>query len=271
MTEKPQSAKGITAMSAVAALKPQPRTIFMAKADAPAGTRKFEVTCSTCNLRELCLTGCVESVDIERVENIVYARRRVKRGESLYKSGDAFNAVYALRSGFFKTSLAGEDGREQVTGFSMAGELLGLDGIGSGAYNGTATALEDSEVCVMPYALIEEMSREVPALQRQLHAVLAREIVRDHGVMMLLGSMRAEERLATFLLNLSKRFVRRGYSSSDFHLRMTREELGSYLGLKLETVSRLFSQFQKDGLIEVNQKHVRIVDIAGLARILAIR
>jgi CRP/FNR family transcriptional regulator len=115
------------------------------------------------------------------------------------------------------------------------------------------------------------MSRDIPALQRQLHAVLAREIVRDHGVMMLLGSMRAEERLATFLLNLSRRFVRRGYSSSDFHLRMTREEMGSYLGLKLETVSRLFSAFQKDGLIDVQQKHVQIRDIEGLERLLAIK
>jgi CRP/FNR family transcriptional regulator len=115
------------------------------------------------------------------------------------------------------------------------------------------------------------MSRDIPALQRQLHAVLAREIVRDHGVMMLLGSMRAEERLATFLLNLSRRFVRRGYSSSDFHLRMTREEIGSYLGLKLETVSRLFSAFQKDGLIDVQQKHVQIRDIEGLERLLAIK
>jgi len=177
--------------------------------------------------------------------------------------------VYAIRSGFFKTSLIDGDGREQVTGFFMGGELLGMDGIGAGRYHGNAIALEDSEVCVMPFSLIEEMSREVPALQRHLHTVLSREIVRDHGVMMLLGSMRAEERLATFLINLSRRFVRRGYSSSDFHLRMTRDELGSYLGLKLETVSRLFSQFQKDGLIEVNQKHVRILDIAGLEQVLA--
>ena len=240
--------------------------IAIARAEAP---KKFEVTCSSCNLRELCLPGGICLDDLERVENIVYARRRVKRGEFLFNAGDKFGAVYAIRSGFFKTSLTDDDGREQVTGFFMGGELLGMDGIGSGRYNGNAIALEDSEVCVMPFALIESISREVPALQRHLHAVLAREIVRDHGVMMLLGSMRAEERLATFLLNLSRRFVRRGYSSSDFHLRMTREELGSYLGLKLETVSRLFSAFQKDGLIEVNQKHVRILDTAGLERILA--
>jgi len=242
--------------------------IAIVRAEAP---KKFEITCSSCNLREMCLPGGVCMDDLQRVENIVYARRRVKRGESIFKAGDEFNAVYAIRSGFFKTSLPGEDGREQVTGFFMGGELLGMDGIGGGRYNGNAIALEDSEVCVMPFALIEEMSREVPALQRHLHTVLAREIVRDHGVMMLLGSMRAEERLASFLLNLSRRFVRRGYSSSDFHLRMTREELGSYLGLKLETVSRLFSQFQKEGLIEVNQKHVCILDIAGLERVLASR
>ncbi|MGD9953518.1 MAG: fumarate/nitrate reduction transcriptional regulator Fnr [Burkholderiales bacterium] len=235
-----------------------------------AAPRKFEVTCSSCNLRELCLPAGLAPDDLERIENVVYARRRVKRGESLFQAGAEFNSVYAIRSGFFKSSLLDRDGREQVTGFFMGGELLGMDGIG-GAYHGTATALEDSEVCIMPYALIEEMSREIPALARQLHAVLAREIARDHGVMMLLGSMRAEERLATFLLNLSRRFLRRGYSQTDFHLRMTREEIGSYLGLKLETVSRLFSAFQKDGLIEVQQKHVRIRDIEGLERVLAAR
>jgi CRP/FNR family transcriptional regulator len=230
---------------------------------------KFEVTCSSCNLREMCLPGMLCAEDLARVENVVYARRRVKRGETLFTVGTDFSAIYAIRSGFFKTSLVDAEGREQVTGFSMGGELIGLDGLGTGKYNGSAVALEDSEVCVLPYALVEEMAREIPALQRQLHSVLAREIVREHGVMMLLGSMRAEERLATFLINLSRRFVRRGYSASDFHLRMTREEIGSYLGLKLETVSRLFSAFQKDGLIDVQQKHVRIVSIEGLESILA--
>ena len=244
------------------------KTIALHAVDAP---RKFEVTCSSCNLRELCLPGGVCQDDLRRVENIVYARRRVRRGERLFNAGDEFSAVYAIRSGFFKTCVVDGDGREQVTGFFMGGELLGMDGVGAGRYNGAAIALEDSEVCVMPFALLEEMARELPSLQRHLHGVLAREIVRDHGVMLLLGSMRAEERLATFLLNLSKRFTRRGYAADDFHLRMTREELGSYLGLKLETVSRLFSQFQKEGLIEVNQKHVRILDIAGLERVRAAR
>ena len=255
-------------MSAVIALKPVVKPTFTPMNQTNA---KFEVTCGSCNLRELCLPGGVGAEDLDRVENIVYARRRKKRGESLFAAADEFKTVYAIRSGFFKTSVVDGEGREQVTGFFMGGELLGMEGIGSGRCNGTAVALEDSEVCVMPFALIEAAAHEVPALQRHLHAVLSREIVRDHGVMMLLGSMRAEERLAAFLINLSKRFVRRGYSASDFHLRMTRDEIGSYLGLKLETVSRLFSQFQKEALIEVEQKHVRILDIAGLERLLHAR
>ena len=251
-------------MQTVVALKPIRKDRFMNQPTA----QKHEVNCSSCNLRELCLPGGVCMEDLEQVQNIVYARRRVKRGETIFGAGDEFAAVYAIRSGFFKTSVVDGEGREQVTGFFMGGELLGMDGIGAGRHNGTAVALEDSEVCVMPYSLVEQMAREYPQLQRHLHSVLSREIVRDHGVMMLLGSMRAEERLAAFLSNLSKRFVRRGYSPSDFHLRMTREEIGSYLGLKLETVSRLFSQFQKDGLIAVEQKHVRILDIDGLGKIL---
>jgi CRP/FNR family transcriptional regulator, anaerobic regulatory protein len=242
------------------------RTTPRRAASLPA-MRKFEVTCAGCNLREMCLPEGLSAPEMQRMENLVYSRRKIKRGEALFRTGDKFTAVYAIRVGFFKTAVLHGDGREQVTGFQMPGELLGLDGIGSGTHSSNAVALEDCEVCVLPFALIEEISREIPALQRHLHGVLSREIVRDHGVMMLLGSMRAEERLAVFLLNLSKRFISRGWSASDFHLRMTRDEIGSYLGLKLETVSRLFSKFQVDGLLEVNQKHVRIADIGGLEKL----
>jgi CRP/FNR family transcriptional regulator len=253
-------------MQAVIQLKPR-REQFLPQDP----SRKREVSCASCNLREICLPAGLCAEDLERAQSVVHGRRKLRRGESVFSAGDEFKAIYAVRSGFFKTSIVDGEGREQVTGFLMAGELLGLDGIGSGRHFGTATALEDSEVCIMPYALIEQMAREVPSLQRHLHAVLSREIVRDQGVMMLLGSMRAEERLAAFLTNLSKRFRRRGFSPSEFHLRMTREEIGSYLGLKLETVSRLFSQFQKEGLIEVVQKHVRIRDAERLGGVLASR
>jgi CRP/FNR family transcriptional regulator len=189
----------------------------------------------------------------------VAQRRHIPRGEDLFRTGERFAQVYAVRSGFFKTGLMLEDGREQVTGFQMTGELLGLDGISTDAHTVTATALEDSQVCVIPFDQLEELSREFNDLQRQFHKIMSREIVRDHGVMLLLGSMKAEERLAAFLVNLTQRLATRGYSSSEVVLRMTREEIGSYLGLKLETVSRTFSRFQEDGLLDVKQRQIRIL------------
>ena len=146
----------------------------------------------------------------------------------------------------------------------MAGELLGLDGIGTGQHACDAVALEDSDVCVIPYDRLEELSREFPVLAQHFHRIMSREIVRDQGVMLLLGSMRAEERLAAFLLNLTQRLSARGYSSRELVLRMTREEIGSFLGLKLETVSRTFSKFAEEGLLEINQRQVKILDTTAL-------
>src|SRR5262245_6992902 len=148
----------------------------------------------------------------------------------------------------------------------MAGELLGIDGIGAGKYSCDAVALEDAEVCVIPYARLEEVARRVEPLQHHLHKVMSREIVREHGVLLMLGTMRAEEKLAAFLLNLSQRLGARGYSPTELVRRMPRAEIGSFLGLKLETVSRLFSRFQEEGLLEVRQKQVRIADLEGLTR-----
>lgn len=203
--------------------------------------------------------------ELERVQNVLFARRRVKRGEALFNAGCEFGSLYSIRSGFFKTIVIDREGREQVTGFHMAGELLGLDGIGAGAYDVTAIALEDSEVCAMPFAMLEGFAREMPAFQRHLHGMLAREIVANHGIMMLLGSMTAEQRVAAFLMNLSRRSERRGYSATEFHLRMSREEIGSYLGLKLETVSRVFSRLQHEGVLEVQGKHLRVAQPERLA------
>jgi CRP/FNR family transcriptional regulator, anaerobic regulatory protein len=206
----------------------------------------------------------VPAADLPLAENIVYFRHKLKRGELLFRAGDPFRSLYAIRSGFFKTNFIDSEGREQVTGFFMGGDLLGMEGLGSGRCENNAIALEDSMVCTMPYSLIDEISRKLPSLQRRLHSVLAREITRGHGIMLLLGSMSADERLATFLVSLSRRFLSRGYSGSRFVLRMSRDEIGSYLGLKLETVSRIFSMFQKRGLLDVNGKNVCIVDIEGL-------
>jgi len=205
--------------------------------------------------------------EMERVDEVVATRRKIMRGDNLFRNGDKFNALFAIRTGFFKTRISSEDGRDQVTGFQMAGEIIGLDGIVSDHHTCDAVALEDAEVCVMPFDRIEELSREITSLQRHVHKIMSREIVRENGVMLLLGSMRAEERLAAFLLNLVQRLHARGLSQTEIVLRMTREEIGSYLGLKLETVSRAFSKFSDEGILEVKQRYVRIIDPEALKKI----
>ena len=234
----------------------------------PIKIEPFKVACSSCNLRELCLPVGMSKQDLEQLDTLVATRRNVARGDTLFRTGDTFQSLYAVRTGFFKTCVSAEDGRDQVTGFQMAGELLGLDGISNDRHSCDAVALEDSQVCVIPYAELESLSREFVGLQHQFHKIMSREIVRDHGVMLLLGSMRAEERLAAFLLNLTQRLQARGFSASSLVLRMTREEIGSYLGLKLETVSRTFSKFQEEGLLDVKQRQIRILDQAGLQRLI---
>jgi len=240
----------------------------MTEATDRAKTQAFKVACSSCNLRELCLPVGLNREDLERMDTLVATRRGVPRGEMLFRAGDDFESLYAVRTGFFKTCVSSEDGRDQVTGFQMAGELLGLDGISNDHHSCDAVALEDSQVCVIPFDQLENLSREFTDLQRQFNKIMSREIVRDHGVMLLLGSMRAEERLAAFLLNLTQRLQARGFSPSSLILRMTREEIGSYLGLKLETVSRTFSKFQDEGLLEVKQRQIRIVNQAGLQQLI---
>ena len=230
----------------------------------PMNPLAIKVACSNCNLRELCMPMGLKADELDKIDEVVAVRRKVKRGTRLYSNGEKFTSLFAIRTGFFKTCITTEDGRNQVTGFQMAGEIIGLDGIVKDHHTCDAVALEDAEVCVMPFDHIEELSREVVSLQRHVHKIMSREIVREHGVMLLLGSMRAEERLAAFLLNLVQRLHARGFSKSELLLRMTREEIGSYLGLKLETVSRTFSRFAEVGIVEVKQRHVRILNTDAL-------
>ncbi len=221
-------------------------------------------TCSHCSQREMCFPVDLEPSQRVLLDQLSIRRLRIKRGEHLFRDGDAFKAIFTVRSGFFKTGLATETGHEQVTGFQMAGEMLGLDGIVTERHMGNAVALEDSEVCAIPYARLAELSRELPAIQQHLHKAMSREIVREHQMMLLLGSMRAQERLATFLLNLVKRLHARGFSESELVLRMTRADIGSYLGMKLETVSRLFSRLTQEGILTVRMRHVCIADAGRL-------
>jgi CRP/FNR family transcriptional regulator len=240
-------------------------------ADVDQSTHKPALTslktqCSSCHLRELCLPCGMTSPDVERLDNMSFTRKRIKMDQPLYSAGERFQYIYAVRSGTFKSSLTLADGREQVSGFHLAGELMGLDGAANGTHASSATALEDTEVCAIPYAHLTELSAGNSGMQHIVSRLMGREIVREHSLMMLLGSMNAEERLAAFLLNLSQRMKARGYSPSEFHLRMSRADIGSYLGMKLETVSRTFSAFQRQGLLEVDKRHIRILNLDGLQR-----
>ncbi len=221
--------------------------------------------CTTCSLRELCLPVGLDEDETELLGDLINHKYRIRRGEHLFHAGLAFKSLYAVRNGFFKSCVLDSDGRQQVTGFYMTGELLGLDAISSEEHTCDTVALEDSEVCEVPFTKLEEISRSIPLLMHHFHKIMSREIVQDHTIMMLMGGRKAEQRLAAFLLNLSERFAKRGYSSTNFILRMTREEIGSYLGLKLETVSRSLSRLQEEGIITINNKHVRLNDIYRLS------
>ncbi len=220
--------------------------------------------CSTCNLAELCLPVGLTDEEMQRLDELNMQKHSYARGDYLYRGGDKFRAVFAINRGAFKTRVLHEDGREQVTGFQMAGEIIGLDAISTDIHDGEALALEDSVVCELPFHRLETLSRDIPSLQRHFHKIMSREIVRDQGIMLLLGSMRSEERVAAFLLTLSQRYAARGLSPTQFQLSMSRQDIGSYLGLKLETVSRAFSHFQEKGIIAVRTRSIEILDLALL-------
>jgi CRP/FNR family transcriptional regulator len=224
--------------------------------------------CASCHLRTLCLPAGLSQDELREIGAYVLPHRRLKPGQTIYRSGDPFTCVYLVRTGFVKTLVLLADGREQVSGFHMPGEMFGIDGIALGRHPSDAVAISDCDACVMPYEALEALSRRIPALQRHLLQVFSQEVVREQRMMLLLGSMRAEERVAAFLLNLSERLTTRGFAAADFILRMTREEIGSFLGLTLETVSRVLSRLQKDAVIAVEGKHVRIVSVEALQAVI---
>ncbi|MFN4327505.1 MAG: fumarate/nitrate reduction transcriptional regulator Fnr [Limnobacter sp.] len=220
--------------------------------------------CSNCNLRDLCMPMGLSNEELVKLDTLVSQRRRIPKGEGLFRTGDDFHALYAVKTGTFKTRLNSSEGAEQVIGFQMTGEILGLDGLGSGAHMCDAVALEDSEVCIIPYQTLDDLSQQFHSLQMHFHRVMGREIVKDQSVMLLLGSMRAEQRLSAFLMNLSERQKARGFSATSMVLRMTREEIGSYLGLTIETVSRTLSKLQKEALIRIDQKNLTLLKLDAL-------
>jgi len=222
--------------------------------------------CSQCSLLPFCIPHCGVPLDA-RVDGLVGQRTRVPKGEALVFAGAPFNALFAIRSGSCKSVIMTPGGQEQVAGYHIAGDIVGAEGIHAGRYDCTVTALEDSEFCSLMFDRVVALADESQEFQRSLNALLSREIGRDRKVMLMLGTMRAEQRLASFLLDLADRYAARGYSSSEFVLRLTREEIGCHLGLKLETVSRLFSRFHKEGLIHVQGREVKLLDRIALQRL----
>ena len=225
-------------------------------------------SCDYCRLNAVCIPAGLDAAERNEFTGLVLQRKRLAMGERLYRAGEAFSHLYYVKAGALKTVMLLSDGREQITGFHLAGDTLGIDAIGSSAHPSEAIALEDTWVCAVPFQSLMEMSRRAAPVQDYVQRLLSRELVRDQGVMLLLGRMQAAERVAAFLLAMARRYKARGLSSHEFVLPMVREDIGNYLGLTLETVSRCLSRFKKAALIDVDNRRLHIRDRAGLQQVI---
>ncbi len=229
---------------------------------------QIKVACKNCSLATLCLPIGLTPEDVDRLDQIVKRGRPMHRGDQLFATGDPLHNLFVVKTGSVKTYCPSTDGGEQVLGFHLPGELIGLEAIQDGFHHCAAKVLETSAICEIPFDRLEELGTRIPSLQHQLLRLLSKEIGHDSGMLLLLGKKSAEERLAAFLLSLSTRYRQRGLSPTDFFLSMSRHEIGNYLGLAVETVSRLFTRFQEEGLLEVSRKHVQLRDLDGLHELL---
>ncbi|WP_444910543.1 fumarate/nitrate reduction transcriptional regulator Fnr [Microbulbifer sp. TRSA005] len=225
------------------------------------------VSCSNCSVRRLCLPAGLSLAEIDRLEQVTGKKKVIKAGEPLYRAGDSFQNLYAIRSGSFKNVVIAADGDTQITHFALPGELLGLDAYSTRVHSSYAEALEDSSVCLLPFAQLEVLAQQVPALQQQIYSIFSEELRKENEILMLLGKRSADTRLAALLMNISSRYACRGYSPNEFILSMSRTDIANYLGLTAETVSRLFTRFQKQGVIQVNGRVVQIQNLLGLSEI----
>ena len=221
--------------------------------------------CQQCGIYKLCLPMGLSTGDIDSLDRIIKRLRPLERGEHLYRGGDEFHSIFALRSGSLKSYFVNEDGEEHVIGFKMPGDLVGLSGINGHHYANSVTALETSSVCEIPFERLEELSSQIPGLQHHLLEIMSKEIQEEHEKVAMCSKMPAEARLASVLLTLSHRFQERGYSASEFYLSMSRSDIANMLGLAVETVSRLFTQFQEQGMLHVDRKHITLLDHDKLA------
>lgn len=227
-------------------------------------TQEYKVNCETCRLSRICLPLAINHQDLEQLESIIQRSKPLQRNELLYDEGSTFNSIYAVRSGAVKAYRTTSDGREQVTGFYFPGEILGMDGISNNSHASSARALETAAICAIPFDALERLSSSMPGLQRHLFQLMSREITEDQLLITLLSKNSADERVATLLLSIAGRNARRNLSASQFRLPMSRVDIGNYLGLTVETISRVFSRMQKLGMLRVDNKEIEILDQEAL-------
>lgn len=242
--------------------------MFMSHLEA---SEKYTVHCQSCSISRLCLPVMLVESEVEHLDSIVQRSRPLRKSEQLFSAGDNFECVFAVRSGSFKSYTISEDGIEQITGFHLPGEIVGFDAINTGHHPSFSKALETAAVCAIPFDKLQVLAGDMPALQNQLFKVMSQEIREDQELMMILNKKAADERLAAFLINLSQRFGRRGLSSLKFRLTMTRSDIANYLGLAVETVSRLLTKFQQKAFIGVEDKDIEITDIESLSALAGTR
>lgn len=231
---------------------------------------KIKVSCTSCSLSELCLPRGMGKSALAKLEKIVKRASPLQKGEYLFRGGDPFNGIYAVRSGLLKVYANSDSGDEQIIGFYLPGEILGLDAIENEMHTCFAVTLETSSYCMIPFADLSDICKEIPELQIQVFKIMSRELTNENRMLLTLGKKNAEEKVATFILTISSRYALLGYSPNDFKLTMSRQEIGNYLGVTFETVSRIISRFQRDGIIEINKKFVHVRDMDALKQIISV-
>lgn len=231
-----------------------------------SGQSSFSIRCQNCSFNHLCIPVALNQTEMESLDDIIERKRPLHKNDQLTIPGQSFTSLFAIRSGSFKSYITSSDGEQQITGFHFPGDIVGFDGLHSQEYQSFTQAMETSMICELPYEKLDEMSSHLPSLRKEMLKIMSTEINQDHSMMMLLNKRTAEERLGHFLVNLSDRFSQRGFSSTEFNLTMTRNEIGNHLGLTVETVSRLLTRFQKENIISVDGKLIVITDEASLKR-----
>lgn len=229
-----------------------------------SSNNQFTIRCQNCSFAHLCIPVSLNSNELDSLDEIIKRKKPLHKNDQLTAPGQGFTSLFAVRSGSFKSYITSSDGEQQITGFHLPGDIVGFEAMHNNAYQNYTVALETSMVCELPYDKLDEMSAQLPSLRKHMLKMMSNEIQHDHDMMMLLNRRTAEERLTHFLLQLSERFAERGFAAHEFHLTMTRSEIGNYLGLTVETVSRLLSRFQKENVIEVQGKLIHILDESAL-------